>query len=92
LYNAPRPSHGELVKRTTGWVSLIALGLALSGPVAAHARTKYTHPGTNKQAQKAAKDYNKQLHKTQKQQAKAQKKQMKRAKKQHRTTTKTTVL
>jgi hypothetical protein len=84
LYNSPRPSHGEPVKRTA-WVSLIVLGLALVGPAAAHARnhTKGYHPEVSKQSQKQAKSYNKELNRAQKHQNKMQKQQMKAWQKQH---------
>jgi len=73
----------SFVNRREGWVSLIVLGLALSAPMAVHARNTSKHPEANKQAQKAAKNYNKQLRKQQKQQAKAQKRVMKQFQKQH---------
>ena len=80
------------MKRREGWVALIALGLALSGPALVHARTTTEKTPQQKKAEKYAKSYNKQLHKAQKKQAKAQKKQMKQWKKDHPTTTTRTVI
>ncbi len=88
MYNSPETLlHGERVKKRQGWVLLIALGLALSAPALLRARTHAPQTGAQKKSQKAAKSYNKELHKAQKHQAKLQKKQMKQWKKQHRTTT-----
>jgi septal ring factor EnvC (AmiA/AmiB activator) len=73
------------VKRLTSSALFLALALALTAPVVAHAGSNLTPQ--QKQAQKDFNKYNKQSMKAQKKQAKNEKKQMKQYKKQHQSTT-----
>jgi hypothetical protein len=65
------------VKRVTACLLFVLLGLALSRPPAALARTKTKQTKAQKDAQKQYKKYSKQQAKQQKKQLKAQKKAMK---------------
>jgi hypothetical protein len=82
--------QGNLVKKVTACLLFVLLGLALTGPTVAHARTNSAQSDAQKQSQKQWKKYNKQLRKQQKKQSKEQKKQMKNWKKDHPTTITTT--
>ena len=73
------------MKRVAACVLFVLLGLALSGPVAAHAGTKSPQTKSQKNAQKSWKKYSKQYNKQQKKELKAQKKQMKKWNKEHAT-------
>jgi hypothetical protein len=67
--------HGDVVRRVTACLLFVVLGLMLSGPTAAHARTtKYKQTKAQKAAAKQYKKYSKQQAKQQKKQLKAQKK------------------
>jgi len=67
--------HGDAVRRVTACLLFVVLGLTLSGPTAAHARTtKYKQTKAQKAAAKQYKKYSKQQAKQQKKQLKAQKK------------------
>ncbi|MGB8886812.1 MAG: hypothetical protein WCC87_08810 [Candidatus Korobacteraceae bacterium] len=62
------------MRRVTACVLLVVLGLALSGPAAAHTRNKYPQTKAQKDAAKQYKKYAKQYNKQQKKQLKAQQK------------------
>jgi hypothetical protein len=72
-------------------VLAVSLGLMLSWPMAAHARSHTKNPNTQvqqqREAQKTWKQYNRGQSKAQKKQLKAQKQQMKQWKKTHNSTT-----
>jgi len=70
------------VNKRVGWFLLIVLTLALS-PAAMADNKVGQHPEVPARTQKAAKDYNKQLRKSEKMQSKAVKKQMKQLDKKH---------
>jgi hypothetical protein len=86
----PEAFQGDLVKKITAYLLFVLLGLALSGPTVAHARTNSAQSDAQKQSQKQWKKYNKQQHKQQKKQLKEQKKQIKNWKKDHPTKVTTT--
>ncbi len=73
------------MKRLTSSALFLALALALTAPVVAHAASNLTPQ--QKQAQKDYNKYNKQAYKAQRKQAQHEKKQMQQWKKQHQTTT-----
>ncbi len=67
--------HGDVVRTVATWLLLVVLGLGLSAPTAAHARTAKTKQTKDqKAADKQYKKYSKQQTKQQKKQLKAQKK------------------
>ena len=64
-----------MLRRVTACLLFLVLGLTLSGPTAAHARTtKFKQTKAQKSAAKQQKKYSKQLAKQQKKQMKAQQK------------------
>ncbi len=73
--------------RVTSCVLLAVLGLALSGPAAAHTRDKYPQTKAQKDAAKQSRKYNKKMAKQQKKQMKAQQKANKKFNKSHPTIT-----
>ena len=78
------------MKKVAACVLFVLLGLALSGPTVAHARTISTQTEAQKKTQKNWKKAGKRQAKAQKKQLKAQKKATKNWKKNHPTTITTT--
>ena len=78
------------MKKFTAGVLFVLLGLALSGPTVAHARTNTGQTQAQKNSEKNWKNANKQQAKAQKKQQKSQKKAEKKWNKSHPTTTTTT--